>query len=1022
MVEEIIKVDGKDYKINYEGSLTDIQRFSMIRKISSQQKNVVNVLYPGQAQIQIGQQGQQQTQLQSLSPGAHPSIPTGRTTGYVDTIFHPDDTVIICLFENKATMGYTQGVAKFQGSKHDIPGNICYQDITNATIGCINTTAYNLKGLARAHIKTQGLFNYGCLETFGCSSGDNCVADTCTTFGSRISFETSIIVVDYVGSLPAAPATLTVTPGNSQLTASWSSVTDTIMGGEVFAYRVIIYEAGWPVADGYLEGGVHTVTIGGLTNGTTYDVSVVGVSYAGVEGWDKVAPGTPVGATTPQIFNWCWKVGLPASGSCTIPPDQPAIAPGTLFKIKADLANNGPAGKVRAVFKAGTTVISDQNIASLGTYPGGGMWSPSVDYTMPGASFILTIEAYGWDGSAWVLNRTVSSTISPSAPNCTSVGLTPFSANVNAGTPVNFTATTTPSTATFTVTFKLRDGTVLGTRTTSGGIATFSWDTTGRSGTYYVSATVVGQCTSTESAINISVPLPTWTLDIYVKDSTNNTAIAGASVTILTQTLITDALGHVSFIVDQGTVNINITKTGYNNKSDVISVFNNATITELMVPVTPTTGSLRFITVPAAADVYFGTTLKGTTDITTGVLTIGSLNAGPIAYTVKKTGYNDATGTATVVGGITTDVPVTLTVITPTTGDLCMKSTPSGASIKIDNVLQVDKTTALSTGSCVAANTITGLSPGSHGYTLSLTGYDDKTGTFSITAGQTTITDAGALTPVVTTGTLTISSSPVGAMLYIDNVDTTRVTPATVLDIASGSHPYKLTLTGYQDKTGTFSITAGQTTDLGIINLTVIPPTTGSLDITSTPANAHIFVDNADTTRVTPAVVPNLITGSHTYKLTLTGYADKVGTFSITVGQTTTTDAGTLTPLTSTGDVHIISDPVGAEIYIDDVDRGYVTPATVPFLSPGSHTYKLTLTGYADKVGTFSITTGQTTNVDAGTLARGGGGGGAGMLFGAIAVVGLGIMMTSKPKIPRAPVREKISETVVFRPHRGEVK
>lgn len=35
MVEEIIKVDGKDYKINYEGSLTDIQRLSVIRKIGS---------------------------------------------------------------------------------------------------------------------------------------------------------------------------------------------------------------------------------------------------------------------------------------------------------------------------------------------------------------------------------------------------------------------------------------------------------------------------------------------------------------------------------------------------------------------------------------------------------------------------------------------------------------------------------------------------------------------------------------------------------------------------------------------------------------------------------------------------------------------------------------------------------------------------------------------------------------------------------------------------------------------------
>lgn len=528
---------------------------------------------------------------------------------------------------------------------------------------------------------------------------------------------------------------------------------------------------------------------------------------------------TAVQPTNAKIFNFCWGTTVPEH--CSQPPDMPNIAPGTSFVIKADIYNLGPSGKVRTVFKDGTTILSDQN-TTLGKYPGAGLWSPSPNFswTMPSRDVSLKVEAYGWDGTNWTLTDTKTVTISRSVPTCIGIGIS-FTGSVNrvAGDKITFTATTTPTTQPFIVIFKLRDGTNIGSCSTSNGSCQIVWDTTGKpSGTYYIKAEVSGQCVSIEAPVNISPPIKQWNLNITVKDVNTNNPISGATVVAKGQIKTTDANGYVTFRLDEGIIDISISKTGYNPYTTVESLFSDLTKTYWQSPIVPTTGSLRFITIPTETDVYLysETTKRGTTD-SSGALSITGLTAGTTPYKVKKTGYNDSTGTVTVVGGIITDVYVTLTVVTPTTGSVCLKSTPSGASISIDDTLISGKTTALSAGTCTfESGTVSNLSPGVHSYKLALTGYQDKTGAFTIIAAQTVNIDAGILTPITGVGILEITSGPIsiGARIYIDNVDKERVTPATISNIPAGSHTWKLILSGYEDKSGTFSITAGQTTTI----------------------------------------------------------------------------------------------------------------------------------------------------------------------------------------------------------------
>jgi hypothetical protein len=739
-----------------------------------------------------------------------------------------------------------------------------------------------------------------------------------------------------------------------------------------------------------------------------------------------------------QVFNMCWGPGL--GSQCSIPPERPVVTTGTTVTIKADIANSGGAGQVRAVFKINGSTISDQNTPSLGTYPGGGFWSPTTTYLMSSSSVTLTVDGYGWDGSSWTLTNTQSATISATTPTCTGISIDASTLVANVGDNITLTAYgVTPTTQPFTVNFLDRSNNVLGTCTTSNGMCSSVWNTTGLAqGTYYVRATVTGQCTSTELAIGLSLPIRQWSVDITVLDNVTSNPIPTASVTIGVRTLQTDTNGHVLFTgVDEGTINVSITKTGYNNSpTNPESLYSNITRTYRLVPVSQNPGSLRFMTSPPGiqnAEVHFigdVPTLKGVTDVN-GILSIGNLTAGRVVnYEVRKTGYNTATGSATVVGNTTTDVLVTMTPVS-TTGSVCIHSNPAGASIKIDTVAQAGKSTALSGGGCVAVNTINNLAAGSHNYELTLTGYQNKTGTFSITVGQTTDHNAGALTPLPTLGTLNMASNPAGARIYIKTGGTyqdtgyvtgTLGTPTVITTLTAGTYEYKLILTGYDDYLNTFVITAGQITDVYAV-LTPVSPTTGTLSISSFPQGAAIYIMPEggawqDTTRITgpvgsPTLVTGLSPGNYSYKLTYPIYEDKIGPFVATTGQTTSIHID-LTPSSSTtGTLSISSNPEGAKIYImpeggvwQDISR--VTgpegnPALITGLTPGEYLYKLTLTGYSDNISIFTITAGQTTgpvHVDLVVVQQAGGGGA--IMMAAAAVIAAAMFMTKKPSMKKS--------------------
>jgi hypothetical protein len=104
--------------------------------------------------------------------------------------------------------------------------------------------------------------------------------------------------------------------------------------------------------------------------------------------------------------------------------------------------------------------------------------------------------------------------------------------------------------------------------------------------------------------------------------------------------------------------------SGYSDATGTVNVTAGqiANVSITLTPVT-TTGSISFISIPSGASIYLNGTLVA---ITPAMIT--NISAGSYSYVLRLTGYNDATGTVTVVVGQTANVSVTLISCVPSCG------------------------------------------------------------------------------------------------------------------------------------------------------------------------------------------------------------------------------------------------------------------------------------------------------------------------------------------------------------------
>ena len=213
--------------------------------------------------------------------------------------------------------------------------------------------------------------------------------------------------------------------------------------------------------------------------------------------------------------------------------------------------------------------------------------------------------------------------------------------------------------------------------------------------------------------------------------------------------------------------------------------------------------------------------------------------------------------------------PPTIPSPTPTpTGSFLINTTPSGAKVYLDN--SPKETTPI---------TLKNVTVGYHRIKVIKDGYHSETREIHLCAGKTKEMNI-ELTPL--TGSIAVFSTPSGASVYLDDEYKKKdTTPCLLSEIVVGLHSIKLTKSDCFDKIIPVSVSVDKTLPLHV-NLTWC----GSLDISSDPLGASVFVDG-NYTGETPKNISKVAVGNHSIKLTRSGYEDVTTRIRVSAGITT---------------------------------------------------------------------------------------------------------------------------------------
>jgi len=164
-----------------------------------------------------------------------------------------------------------------------------------------------------------------------------------------------------------------------------------------------------------------------------------------------------------------------------------------------------------------------------------------------------------------------------------------------------------------------------------------------------------------------------------------------------------------------------------------------------------------------------------------------------------------------------------------------------------------------------AAALIFTAAPGFHTITLSKDGYHTETINTYVSAGVT-VTEDGAMDPVIVSGTLEIRSDPAGALAYVDGAYA-GMTPLSITK-DPGTYNVQVSATGYKDsRIVPAYVESGVTRTVTF----VLIPVDGKLTVTSTPVDGAAITINGSSIGATPHTF-DLAPGTYTLGVTKPGY------------------------------------------------------------------------------------------------------------------------------------------------------
>jgi hypothetical protein len=225
------------------------------------------------------------------------------------------------------------------------------------------------------------------------------------------------------------------------------------------------------------------------------------------------------------------------------------------------------------------------------------------------------------------------------------------------------------------------------------------------------------------------------------------------------------------------------------------------------------------------------------------------------------------------------------------------------------------------------------LPPGLYMLTARKAGFQEARQTLSLMGGQKTAVQM-PLEPIL--GLVLVHSLPAGAQVSVDGAFR-GTTPLLIPDFPLGTHRLRFGLAGFEEKE--IELTIKDRTPLK--TSVDLASKTATLDITSEPAGAAVYIDNAPR-GATPCEVEATADAEARVELKLEGFVPFSETIKLQAGGRYPVKARLL-PLPA--DLEVTSTPAGARVFVDGTFKG-VTPVTISGLSRGDHKLAFDMKGY----------------------------------------------------------------------------
>lgn len=261
--------------------------------------------------------------------------------------------------------------------------------------------------------------------------------------------------------------------------------------------------------------------------------------------------------------------------------------------------------------------------------------------------------------------------------------------------------------------------------------------------------------------------------------------------------------------VTTGMHTVTVSKEGYNQYTTQVQVNANAQ-PKIYAPLTryQKTGTLFVDSEPQGADIKVDNIWQGQTP-----QQVGNLESGYHTVKLQLSGYQTVSQQVLITAGQQTSIRQSLVKTPPeiTTGSVAVSSTPPGAFVSLNTDYQ--GVTPVS-----GSLDLTDITPGVYTITLTAPQHETYSSTITVIAGQVTPVQVELKSPVIPSsqnGTLSVSSSPAGAQVLLDNLYI-GITPLTLSSVKSGQYGLTLKMDEYQDYINQVRIEAGMSTTASV--------------------------------------------------------------------------------------------------------------------------------------------------------------------------------------------------------------